>query len=475
MLSKRKVDRFRTHKGVCPELNRWLFRRLVPGVQLPVQFLLFLLLALPVVISLRARDKAHAALVLEQGFAVHERVADGVRSVLEDIEKVPQNELSAHVACGTEAILIALGPVALSKAVECGTNPVVYALVSVPRLNPLAQSERVTGVASELPLRRTLEELKSLLQRGMRAGILYSTDENHALADEFHFLDPEFGVTTLRQRVQSVQDIGRALQQLVDKDKIQLLWILPDPVFTPAAFKRIAEICERHKILLISSFEALVEEAGAAIAIAPSLFDVGVKAARLAEKIEAGIAPKLLGYEFPQQYGVYINQALVRRMQYRIPAGLMRREKVTTLTEEGLAFLRRGDKAAALSAFDKVLALEPGNAQASFYAGSIRAEEAWTKAQRHLQQRNLRSALPELVIAARHIAEARTLLGQVRMNLQGEVARVLERGTESFESRKFAETIRAMDYVLLIDPANTKARLYREKAEQRLRALKGAK
>jgi antibiotic biosynthesis monooxygenase (ABM) superfamily enzyme len=51
------------------------------------------------------------------------------------------------------------------------------------------------------------------------------------------------------------------------------------------------------------------------------------------------------------------------------------------------------------------------------------------------------------------------------------VGRIFEQGVSNFKNKKYQECINTMNLVLMIDPGNREAEIYREKAGKRAKAV----
>ncbi len=401
--------------------------------------------------------------------------ASGFLSQKEQARVIPAPEAETILRnCDATAdkIMVTLGQDMLNKALSyCRTTPVIFAHVSAPQQAGYRGYPNVTGISFELSLRPYLTELKKLLPRGSHIGFIYSTEQNEFIATEMDYLEAEFNLIGVRKKIDSREKLGETVQELIERDGIAALWVMPDPLYNRAVFRRLAEICREKKIILVTNFEALVKEAGAALALAPSYFDVGLQLAEITTAIEKGISPRNIAFGQPQKIGAYINPAVFAQIGITPPADLRNREKVTLLVDEAQDQLTAGNTAAALTKFREALRLDRQNTVAEYYVRLLEARENYQEANNLLQAGKSLQALPLLISAAATLPEARAKLISLRGELQNQAATLLRNGKEAFHTKKYNQCLQAMNLVLMIDPGNSEAALYREKAQRRAQAV----
>ena len=408
----------------------------------------------------------------EKGVRVQEIALDGVLSKVA-VKPVVLGEDNILRDCDEAAsAVVAIGKPALDKALEyCRTTPVVFSLVSAPRVGPYKQNENVTGVSFDLSFRLFLSELQKVLKSGARIGFIYSSEVNEYLAGEMDYLEGEFNLISLRQRIDRREQIGATIKDLIENKKVAAIWVLPDPLYNQAIFKKLATVCEEKRVVLVTNFEALVKSAGAALALAPSYFDTGVQTAEIVQQILAGTRPAEIAYQRPRQSGVYLNLALFDKFGIELPNDLRYKEKVTTLINDGQDLLKEGKSSAALAKFREALRYDKKNTTAGYFASLIEARDNYAAATARLQQGNRRGALPLLLSAARVLPEARSRLAALRAEMRTDFGVVFQQGVQQFKARRYRECIQSMNLALMIEPGHQEATLYKEKAEKRAKAV----
>lgn len=432
------------------------------------------LLLLSLLNPLAAEKDKQTYVVYEQGSRFQEIVLSGIQSRLGQAKPIPLGDDSALKSCdnGDVATVIAIGKPALDKVLEfCKTTPVVFSLVSAPRFGEYKSHHNVTGVSFDLSFRLFLAEFQKVMKPGSRIGFIYSSPQNEFLTTEIDYVESEFNFTGVRMKIDNREQIGAKIKQLIEEEKVKAIWVLPDPLYNQAIFKKLADLCSEKGVLLVTNFEVLVTEAGAAIALAPSYFDTGVQTAEMAQKIIAGTHPTDIAYQRPRQSGVYLNLKLFQELKIDLPDDLRFKEKVTTLLNEAQELQKEGNAGSALPKFREVLRYDKKNSTATYFVNSIQARSNLSAAYARIQSGNRRGAIPLLIAASPFLPEARGRLGSLRAEMRGEVRGIFEQGVAQFKNKKYQECINTMNLVLMIDPGNRDAEIYKEKSGKRAKAV----
>ncbi|MBN8219547.1 MAG: hypothetical protein J0L53_01410 [Spirochaetes bacterium] len=416
----------------------------------------------------------HTYILYEKGSRFQEITLDGILSRLPTAKPLVLGDESALKNCddGGTAAVITIGKPSLDKALEtCKTTPVVFSLVSAPRFGDYKSHRNVTGVSFDLSFRLFLTEFQKVMKPGSRIGFIYSSAQNEFLTTEIDYVESEFNFTGVRVKIENREQIGAKVKQLIEEEKVKAIWVLPDPLYNQAIFRKLADLCAEKGILLVTNFEVLVTEAGAAIALAPSYFDTGVQTGEMAQKIIAGINPYDVSYQRPRQSGVYLNLKLFQELRIDLPDDLRFKEKVTTLLNDAQELQKDGNTGSALVKFREVLKYDKKNATATYFVNSIQARANLNGAYARIQSGNRRGAIPLLIAASPFLPEARARLASLRAEMRGEVGGIFAQGVAQFKNKKYQECINTMNLVLMIDPGNREAEIYKEKSGKRAKAV----
>lgn len=423
--------------------------------------------------SITAAEKTVYALY-EKSSRFQEITLDGVRSQLPAVRTIVLGDEGPLKSCdnGQTAAVIAIGKASLDRASDlCKTTPIIFSLVSAPRLGNYKERHNVTGVSFDLSFRLFLEELQKVLKPGSRIGFIYSSDMNEFLTTEMDYVESEFGFTGVRRLVENRDQLGKILKDLIEVEGVKAVWVLPDPLYNSAIFKKLSELTLEKGVLLVTNFEVLVKEAGAGLALAPSYFDTGVQTAQIVEKVLSGTSPYDIAYQRPRSFGVYLSLPVFDQLKITLPNDLKFKEKVTTLLNDGQELQKEGKSGEALKKFREALKYDKSNATARYFVNSITAHDNYQAANARLKKGNRMGALPLLVAAAPFLPDARSRLHSLRQELHGSVGGIFQQGVTHFKRKNYRQCIASMNMVLMIDPGNRQAEIYKEKAGNRAKAV----
>jgi putative ABC transport system substrate-binding protein len=431
-------------------------------------FFLFLLLNIPVF-------GVNIPLVLfDSRNNINVSVMNGIVSELAEAEviDISATGLSANDLEGY-SVIIPIGRQASDLIIEKGlSTPVVFSLVSGPKFLGYQNQPNVTGISMNVGAEEFYPVLAKVLPRGSRIGMIYKSDLGHYLTTEIEFTESKYGYRSIRRRVASRAGMGPALKEMILKHKIKAFWMFPDSLYNEAIFKKLAQVCKKYNVLLITSFESLVEQAGAAFAIAPSYYEMGIQTAEVAERILDGDKPSSIPIQSPRKTGVYINDETIAALDIELPRELLNRKKVTALFQQAQQAMNNRQYSKAQASLADILRLDSKHQGALVMMRRSRAEVAFARGKARLNENKLEQALKYFFEAARYSASARVELRRLRSRLKPRIAGMVRRGIKKYESKKYEDCVQQMRLVLYIEPGHSRARAYLAKARQRLRAIK---
>ena len=195
-----------------------------------------------------AKDK-HMYVLYEKGSRIQEIALDGIRSKLGGVTPVTLGDEAVIKNCdsGNTSLVIAIGKPSLDKALEsCKSTPVVFSLVSAPRFGTYKTHRNLTGVSFDLSFRLFLAEFQKILKPGSRIGFVYSSAVNEFLTTEIDYVESDFNFTGMRALVDNREQIGPKVKQLIEEEGVKAIWVLPDPLYNQAIFKKTFR-CLRRK------------------------------------------------------------------------------------------------------------------------------------------------------------------------------------------------------------------------------------
>ncbi|MBV6493912.1 MAG: hypothetical protein LDLANPLL_01936 [Turneriella sp.] len=407
---------------------------------------------------------------------IHTIIKDGILSRLPNAQPVDSREINNTLSdCDSQKLraIITVGKSSTDTAISfCKKTPIIFTLVSAPKFLGYQNYTNVTGVSQDIPMDTYLENLQSLLAKGTKIGFAYQSDESNYLTSEIEFIESKYGITSIRRKVSSLKELGPVLENMVLERKIRAFWMVPDALFNMAAFQKLAKLCYKHKILLITSFRPLVRDDGAAFAIAPSYFSLGVQTAALVRNVMHSKQPSDFAIELPEKTGIYVSEKIIHDFNLRLPDRLKFRQRISVLIEEGQNAYKEQKYATARALFLKALQLDRTNTEAQHYSRMVGAQVAYQQARQMLASGNKANAVLLLMSAASFVPEARDELVRTRNSLRHNLPSLVQAGENAYNNKKYKECIQQMTIVLAVDPEHRVAQAYIQKSKSRMKAIK---
>jgi putative ABC transport system substrate-binding protein len=221
---------------------------------------------------------------------------------------------------GRAAVVVALGPLAAQAAREGAAEiPLVFAMIQDPgRLNLLG-SAGVTGVAFSVPVKNQLAAFRMVYPRGVRVGVIYSSEASGRLVQEAQKAAPVVRLLIVERPVASEREIPEALRGMLKGDQaVDALWIPPDPILLADETRRfiLSETLKAGRPVY-SSIAALVTE-GALVASGPDLASTGELAGELVNRLAGAERATRIEMAVPRGELV-VNKKIADKMKIEIP------------------------------------------------------------------------------------------------------------------------------------------------------------
>jgi putative ABC transport system substrate-binding protein len=252
-----------------------------------------------------------------QSIAVEYRYAEGKAERYDPLAaEMVRQKPDVIVAWGTE----------LAQAARRATStiPIVLALGDRPvEMGLVADLARpggnVTGLTTmnyELSAKR-LELLKEILPAVTRVAVLYAPDPRmEPTLKELAVAARALGIRLQPLEAGGPQDFDRAFAAMAT-ERAEAVLLMPTAV-TPTHGTRLAELALRRRMPAIGTGRDNVA-AGALMAYAPNVTDMGRRAATFVDKILKGAKPAELPIERPTRFELVINLKIAKALGVTIP------------------------------------------------------------------------------------------------------------------------------------------------------------
>lgn len=161
------------------------------------------------------------------------------------------------------------------------------------------------------------------------------------------------------------------------------------------------------------------------------------------------------------------------RLRKETQEKLSRYSQIDIHYSAGVKAFNEGELKSAKENFGRVLSLKNDHPDSRSYMDRIiEMENDYARASELLEKKNYYAAIPYLVKAESNMKEARSELADVRARLAPLVPDMERRGILAYDRNDYELCIDLMNKVKLIDPGNSKVRIYLPRASKRLEALK---
>lgn len=184
-------------------------------------------------------------------------------------------------------LIIAFGSKALHHTALARPNtPIIYLLVPSPQKS-LQSHKEATGVLLQPKPGVEFKALQEIFPAGRRIGVVYDPNKSAALVAATIANNKEL-TFTLRP-IRHAQEVASQLATL--KNKVDLIWMLPDPTtLSPQAEKSFYIFSLRQKIPLLAFSDKYLQK-GASFAVTLDIVKMGQRAADLAFQVKNGSKP----------------------------------------------------------------------------------------------------------------------------------------------------------------------------------------
>lgn len=191
---------------------------------------------------------------------------------------------------GQPTIVVALGPLA-AEAVRAAAPemPLIYGMIQDPGQAGLLGVPHVAGVAFAIPIRNQLAAFRMVNPRGVRIGVIYSSEMLQAQVDEAAQASLVVRLVIIPRRVASEREVPDALRALLKGDgAVDALWLPPDPMLLGDDTRRflLSETAKAGKP--VYTFSPLIVAEGALVSNGPDFASIGEQLAELVTRAAAG-------------------------------------------------------------------------------------------------------------------------------------------------------------------------------------------
>lgn len=210
-----------------------------------------------------------------------------------------------------------------------GTNiPLVFGAVTDPITAGLVNSlekpgGNITGTSDKWPTAAQFDLLLKLVPTVKKIGVIYNPGETNS---EYNIKEVEKvcenkNLKLIKVAVSNTSEVYAAAQSLVGK--IDAFYVSADNTVI-TAMDAVIKISEKNKIPLLPGVSANVEQGGFGT-LGPNYFDVGIEAAKIADKIIKGEKPADIPVSTAKNFEYFFNLKSAKATGVIIPEDLLKK------------------------------------------------------------------------------------------------------------------------------------------------------
>ncbi|MBI5554368.1 MAG: ABC transporter substrate-binding protein [Elusimicrobia bacterium] len=234
-----------------------------------------------------------------------------------DLSTIPGNLGSFDLICaiGTEAVKAA--------SAKISNKPIVFSMVLNPVKNKILKSN-MTGVALDVPVKRSLEIIKEIVPNAKTVGLIYDSNYSQSVADEANNVAGNYSLSIVATSVVSSPDVAKAIKDMIGK--INVFWLILDPtVATKDTIPFIMNQCQQGSVAVFG-FASFLVKVGAIASPVLDYEDIGRQSGALAGEILAqGGAGELPPVAYPRNLNLAINTRMAGSLGIKISSDVIKR------------------------------------------------------------------------------------------------------------------------------------------------------
>ncbi|MEW6558498.1 MAG: ABC transporter substrate-binding protein, partial [Elusimicrobiota bacterium] len=194
--------------------------------------------------------------------------------------------------------------------------PIIFSMIIDPEGVGL-KSKNLTGSPLDIPIRLQFENLRTIIPKVRRIGVIYNPKENESIIQKAIETASDMGFVLKTYQVESTEDIQKIPK--MEEMNIDVLWLVTDTIVCQLAIiKQILYSCLKNKIPVMGISSSYVK-AGALLALSCDYEDIGRQSGEIAEKILNGKDLSTIQVSVPRKTKLYLNISVADRLGIKIP------------------------------------------------------------------------------------------------------------------------------------------------------------
>ena len=221
-------------------------------------------------------------------------------------------------------------PAAQGLAAATKDIPVIMGAISDPVGAKLVKNLKhpegnVTGTSNQVPIKQTVELVKSLTPNAKTIGILYASSEDNSKSQV-----EKDGLNVVEYAVPSTNEINTTMSVMTGK--VDAIWTPQDNTIA-SAFSTVVSQANQAKIPVYTTVDTMVKEGGLA-SVAQSQYELGKATARSAVKVLKGKKVKDVPVDVIDDGTPTLNLKVAQDLNITIPENVLKQSDIAVKADK---------------------------------------------------------------------------------------------------------------------------------------------
>lgn len=228
-------------------------------------------------------------------------------------------------------------PAAQGLAAATKDIPVIMGAISDPVGAKLVKDLKhpegnVTGTSNQVPIKQTVELVKSLTPNAKTIGILYASSEDNSKSqvESFKKYSEKDGLNVVEYAVPSTNEINTTMSVMTGK--VDAIWTPQDNTIA-SAFSTVISSANQAKIPVYTTVDTMVKEGGLA-SVAQSQYELGMATARSAVKVLKGKRVKDVPVDVIDDGTPTLNLKVAQDLNITIPDDVLKQSDIAVKADK---------------------------------------------------------------------------------------------------------------------------------------------
>lgn len=228
-------------------------------------------------------------------------------------------------------------PAAQGLAAATKDIPVIMGAISDPVGAKLVKDLKhpegnVTGTSNQVPIKQTVELVKSLTPNAKTIGILYASSEDNSKSqvESFKKYAEKDGLNVVEYAVPSTNEINTTMSVMTGK--VDAIWTPQDNTIA-SAFSTVISSANQAKIPVYTTVDTMVKEGGLA-SVAQSQYELGKATARCAVKVLKGKKVKDVPVDVIDDGTPTLNLKVAQDLNITIPDDVLKQSDIAVKADK---------------------------------------------------------------------------------------------------------------------------------------------